>query len=76
MRISANSMTISVIGFCRPVSTLASLIGEVSGRVHEEMRTQRMRSDDGESEFMVTLPVIWFFSRFDAMVTLSFLNVN
>jgi hypothetical protein len=37
-------MAISVIGFCRPVSTLASLMGVANGREHEETRTQVMRS--------------------------------
>jgi hypothetical protein len=40
VRISANSIAISVIGFCRPVRTLASLIGVASGRYEDEMRTR------------------------------------
>ena len=44
MVISANSIATSVIGFCRPVSTLASLIGVASGSVTEESLTDRIRS--------------------------------
>jgi hypothetical protein len=36
---------ISVIGFCRPVNTLASLIGVAKGKVQAETRTQEMASD-------------------------------
>jgi hypothetical protein len=38
-------MAISVIGFCRPVSTLASLMGLASGKVQADTRTREMASD-------------------------------
>ena len=41
---STKSSTVSVSGFCRPVRTLASLIGVASGRVTEESLTQAMVS--------------------------------
>ena len=44
VRISANRMAISVIGFCRPVSTLASLIGVASGRLIEDSFRWAIRS--------------------------------
>ena len=44
MRISANRNTISVIGFWRPVSTFASLIGAFSGSVALEIVTEVIRS--------------------------------
>ena len=42
--ISANRNATSVIGFCRPVNTFASLIGVASGRVIEDSFTDRIRS--------------------------------
>jgi hypothetical protein len=47
--ISANSMATSVIGRCRPVSTLASLIAVANGRVTDEIFTSMMRSRVAES---------------------------
>ena len=41
---SAKRKAISVMGFCRPVSTLASLTGTSSGSTTEERDTWRMRS--------------------------------
>ena len=41
---STNRNATSVIGFCRPVSTLASLIGVASGRVIEESFRWAIRS--------------------------------
>ena len=41
---STNRNATSVIGFCRPVSTLASLIGVASGRVIEEIFRCAIRS--------------------------------
>ncbi|GAB3606200.1 hypothetical protein GCM10027413_16090 [Conyzicola nivalis] len=41
---SANSIATSVIGFCRPVSTFASLIGMGSGNIVERKRTLRILS--------------------------------
>jgi len=37
-------MSISVIGFRRPVSTLASLFGSGSGSSHDDMHTQEISS--------------------------------
>src|SRR5882757_3901946 len=59
--ISANSIATSVIGRCRPVSTLASLIGVASGRVTDEIRTAEMRS-----------PVAPALAAVDAAVALTF----
>src|SRR5262245_52092620 len=42
--ISANTNAISVSGFCRPVSTLASLTGVASGRLTKDSWTDAMRS--------------------------------
>src|SRR5215207_2364098 len=44
VRTSANNKATSVMGFCRPVNTLASLIGVASGRVMEESLTDLIRS--------------------------------
>ena len=44
VRISANRNAISVSGFCRPVSTLASLMGEASGRKDSDSPIHSMRS--------------------------------
>jgi hypothetical protein len=44
VRISAKMKAISVSGFCRPVSTLASLTGVASGRKVSDTLTHTMRS--------------------------------
>src|SRR5262245_55660439 len=44
VRISAKMKAISVSGFCRPVSTLASLTGVASGRKVSDSLTHSMRS--------------------------------
>jgi hypothetical protein len=44
VRISAKTKAISVSGFWRPVSTLASLTGVASGRKHSDSLTHSMRS--------------------------------
>jgi hypothetical protein len=41
---SAKSIATSVMGFCRPVRTLASLMGIGSGRVVERTRMERILS--------------------------------
>ncbi|MGB3288143.1 MAG: hypothetical protein WBA83_02590 [Burkholderiaceae bacterium] len=40
-------MAISVIGFCRPVNTFASLMGVANGKNTEEMRIQAIWSSFG-----------------------------
>ena len=45
VRISANRKATSVIAFCRPVSTLASLIGFFNGSVIEDSLTDSIRSN-------------------------------
>src|SRR5215216_6831511 len=44
VRTSATNKATSVMGFCRPVNTLASLIGVARGRVMEESLTDLIRS--------------------------------
>src|SRR5215203_4181538 len=44
VRTSANNRATSVMGFCRPVKTFASLIGVASGRVMETSFTDLIRS--------------------------------
>src|SRR4051794_14533852 len=44
VRISANRKATSVIGFCRPVKTFASLIGVANGKVIDDNFTERIRS--------------------------------
>ena len=46
---STNRNATSVIGFCRPVSTLASLIGVASGSVIEESFRWAIRSSGGDA---------------------------
>ena len=69
LSISANRNATSVSGFWRPVSTLASLIAVLSGRVTEESLSHAMRS--AEASFVES--AVSGLPAFDVMTGISFM---